>query len=77
MIGVDANTVTLEVKRILTKFGMTQLIFVKVGPTPYSSIDHMGEAFTSSNLGRVGRGERGGERGGGQRREGRGDRGGR
>lgn len=50
MIGVDAHTVTLEVKGVLTELGVTQLILVQVRPTPYSSVDDVGEALTSSNL---------------------------
>lgn len=50
VVGVDAHTVTLQVKSILTEFGMAELILVEVRPTPDPSVDHMGKTLSSSDL---------------------------
>ena len=54
MIGVDAHTVTLEVKRVLTELGVTELVLVQVWPSPYSGIDDMGKPLASRNLNNAG-----------------------
>lgn len=50
MVRVDADTLTLEIKRILTESGVSKLILVQVGPAPYSGINHMRKAFPTSHL---------------------------
>ena len=50
VIWIYTDTVTLEVKRILTELGVSQLILVQVRPAPDTSIDHVREAFPTSNL---------------------------
>ena len=50
MVGVDTNTVTLQVKGVLAKFGVAELILVEIWPAPNLSVDHVGEAFPTSHL---------------------------
>lgn len=80
MIRVDAHALTLQIEGILTKLGVTQLVLVEVGPTPYSGIYNVRKALSSSDLkrkyndgvfvsARMGsRGRWEGERGGGRER---------
>lgn len=50
MVRVNADTVTLKVEGVLTKLGMTKLVLMEVGPTPYTGIDDMGKSLTPGNL---------------------------
>ena len=50
VVGIDAHTVALQVKSILTEFGMAELVLVEVRPAPDPSVDHMGKTLSSSDL---------------------------
>lgn len=50
VVGVDTNTVTLEVESVLAKLGMTKLVLVEIRPSPDPSVDHMGKTLSSSDL---------------------------
>ena len=50
VVGIDANTVTLEVESILAELGVAKLILVEIWPSPDPSVDHMGKTLSSSDL---------------------------
>ena len=61
MVRVDTHTVTFQVEGVLTELGVTQLILVEIGPSPYLSINDMRKPLPAGHLGRRKR-ERGGGR---------------
>lgn len=50
MVGVDADTVTLQVECVLTVLHMLQLVLVEVRPPPDASINNVRKTFSSCDL---------------------------
>ena len=51
MVGIDAHFIFLEVKCILACINGPQLmVAVKVGPSPQTAVDDMGQALTMRHL---------------------------
>lgn len=50
MVGVDADTVTLQVECVLTVLYMLQLVLVEIGPPPDASVYNVRKTFPSCDL---------------------------
>ena len=50
MVGIDTNTVSLQVKCVLTILDILQFVLVKVRPPPYSGVNNVRESLPGGHL---------------------------